>query len=210
MSDDLSDAFARIRVEYGRDGLEPADLPVDPLDGIREWIAHASASGIAEPNIVHLATVDPDGRPSARALLVKDVDTGVVFFTNYDSRKGRALAEEPRAGGSILWQPLHRQIRVEGLVERVSTAESDAYFMARPEAARRSAEASPQSRVIPNREWLEQRADDATGDERPASWGGYRLIPDVVEFWQGRQGRLHDRVLFRKEGDGWVTERLAP
>lgn len=210
MPDDLSDAFARIRVEYGRDGLEPSDLPADPMDGVRNWIGHASASGISEPNIIHLATVDPDGRPSVRALLVKDVDAGIVFFSNYESRKGRALALEPRAAGSILWQPLHRQIRVEGIVELVAAEESDQYFMARPVEARRSAEASPQSRVIPDRAWLERRADAATGDERPASWGGYRLIPDVVEFWQGRQGRLHDRVLFRKEGDGWVVERLAP
>ncbi len=210
MSDDLTDAFARIRVDYGRDGLEPPDLPSDPMDGIRDWLAQASASGIAEPNIVHLATVDPDGRPSVRAVLVKDVDEGVVFFTNYASRKGEALAAEPRAAGSILWQPLHRQIRVEGTVTKVSDAESDEYFAARPEAARRSAQASPQSRVIPDRAWLEERARSATGEDRPAVWGGYRLVPDVVEFWQGREGRLHDRILFRREGERWAVERLAP
>lgn len=207
---DLTEAFARIRVEYGAEGLEPGDLPADPLDGVREWMAAAASAGIVEPNIVHLATVDPDGRPSVRALLVKDVDHGVVFFTNYGSRKGRALDADPRSAGSILWQPLHRQIRLEGVCERVSAEESDAYFASRPEAARRGAEASPQSTVVPDRAWLEARLATATGETRPAAWGGYRLVPDVVEFWQGREGRLHDRVRYRKEAGTWQVERLAP
>lgn len=206
----MSDALERIRIEYEASGIEPDDLADDPLAAFSAWFDAAVAAGIPEPNVCHLATVDADGTPSVRAVLIKGIDSGVVFFTNYESRKGRALEADPRAAMSVLWQPLHRQVRFEGRATKVSPAESDAYFMSRPEPARRGAAASPQSRVIPDREWLERRLGEVDPDRRPEQWGGYRLVPSVVEFWQGREGRLHDRVRFRREGAGWVKDRLAP
>lgn len=204
------DDLARLRIEYEAVGLGPADLPDDPLEGFRGWLDAAIAAGVPEPNICHLATVDEDGTPSVRAVLIKAVDAGVVFFTNYDSRKGRALAADPRAAISVVWQPVHRQVRFEGRAAPVSAEESDEYFASRPEDARRGAIASPQSAVVADRAWLEARVAEADPSRRPASWGGYRLVPSVVEFWQGRSGRLHDRIRFRREGAGWTVERLAP
>lgn len=200
----------RLRVEYETAGLEPADLPADPMVGFSDWLAAAVDAGIAEPNICHLATVDPDGSPSVRAVLIKGVDVGLVFFTNYRSRKGRALAADARSAINVLWQPLHRQVRFEGRSTPVTPVESDEYFRSRPVEARRGAAASPQSEVIPDRAWLEDRLRRADPDRRPEDWGGYRLVPSSVEFWQGREGRLHDRVRFVRDGAGWRKERLAP
>lgn len=205
-----TDPFARLRIEYETTGLDPDDLPVDPIDAFRGWLDAAAEAGVAEPNVMHLATVDADGAPSVRAVLIKDLDAGVVFFSNYASRKGRALAADPRAAGNVHWQPLHRQVRFEGVVTRVGAAESDSYFASRPVDARRGAVASPQSEVIPDRAWLEAHWAAADPATRPEDWGGYRLVPSIVEFWQGRPGRLHDRIRFRREADGWVRERLAP
>jgi pyridoxamine 5'-phosphate oxidase len=206
----VSDALRRIRIEYEAAGIEPDDLPDDPMEAFSEWLDAAVVAGIPEPNICHVATVDADGTPSVRAVLIKGLDAGIVFFTNYASRKGRALDADPRAAMNVLWQPLHRQVRFEGRAARIAAAESDAYFLSRPEAARRGAAASPQSEVIPDRAWLEARLADADPSRRPEQWGGYRLVPSVVEFWQGREGRLHDRVRYRRAGTGWVKERLAP
>ena len=205
-----TDPFAWLRIEYETTGLDPDDLPGDPIDAFRGWLDAAAEAGVAEPNVMHLATVDADGAPSVRAVLIKDLDAGVVFFSNYASRKGRALAADPRAAGNVHWQPLHRQVRFEGVVTRVGPAESDSYFASRPIEARRGAVASPQSEVIPDRAWLETRWAAADPTTRPEGWGGYRLVPSVVEFWQGRPGRLHDRIRFRREADRWVRERLAP
>ena len=198
------------RVEYHRGGLEPEDLPTDPLMAFAVWFDEAMGSGLGEPNVMHLATVDPDGTPSVRAVLIKAVDGGPVFFTNHASRKGRAIAADPRVAGVVLWQPLHRQVRFEGRAVRVTDGESDAYFATRPEGARRGAVASPQSSVIPDRAWLEARVAEVDPSTRPEHWGGYRLVPSVVEFWEGRVDRLHDRVRYRREGAEWVRERLAP
>jgi pyridoxamine 5'-phosphate oxidase len=190
----------------------------DPLALVHAWWGEAVASGVPEPGAMALATATPDGTPSVRFVLLKGVDErGVRFFTNYESRKARELAANPRAAIAMHWQPLNRQLRLEGRVEVLEEAESDAYYSSRPRGARLGAWASPQGRPIPNREWLEARVAEATarwpGDDvpRPPYWGGYRLLPDAIELWQGRASRLHDRRHFVRGEDGtWTEERLAP
>ena len=192
--------------------------PDSPLHLVREWYAEAVAAGLPEPGAMALATAPPDGRPSVRFVLLKGVDEGGVrFFTNYESRKGRELAANPRAAVALHWQPLARQLRVEGTVEELGAEESDAYFASRDRASRIGAWASPQGRAIPGREWLQARVQEAEarypgGDvPRPPYWGGYRLLADVVELWEGRPNRLHDRRQFTRLPDGsWREERLAP
>jgi pyridoxamine 5'-phosphate oxidase len=188
----------------------------DPLERFREWYGHAKAAGVIEPEDMALATATPGGAPSVRFVLLKEVDArGVVFYTNYESRKGRELAENPRAALAVLWHPLYRQVRFEGPVERLSAEESDAYFATRARGSRLGAWASRQSAEIPDRETLDAALADAAarypGDiPRPPYWGGFLLRPDVVEFWQGRPDRLHDREEFRRDGDGWRSRRLSP
>lgn len=189
----------------------------EPLARLRDWYEQAVAAGLAEADAMALATATPDGAPSVRYVLLKGIDQrGVRFYTNYESRKGRELAANPRAAVALYWHPLYRQVRLEGPVEALSPAESDAYFAGRARASRLGAWASPQGRVIPERAWLEARVAEAEarypGEDvpRPPYWGGYRLVPDVVEFWRGRPGRLHDREQFTREADGWRVERLAP
>ena len=208
--------LARLRRDYGAAGLSEADLPDDPLVLFHRWLADASAAALAEVNAMIVSTVGPDGAPSSRMVLCKQADArGFVFFTNYDSRKGREIDEEPRVALLFPWHPLGRQVRVEGAASRIDPAESDAYFATRPRGAQVSAWASEQSSVLADRGVLEDRvaaaleqyADDIP---RPPHWGGYRVVPATIEFWQGRLDRLHDRLRYLAVDDGWTVERLAP
>jgi pyridoxamine 5'-phosphate oxidase len=195
-------------------GLREADVDPDPLAQFGRWFDEASAAGVYEPEAVALATASAAGAPSARMVLMKGFDErGFRFFTNYESRKGRELEENPRAALLFHWKELARQVRIEGLVERVPPAESAAYFASRALGSRLSAVASPQSRVIGSREELERRVEALTGSdpEVPAHWGGYLLDPQVYELWQRGEHRLHDRLRYRRaDGGGWVVDRLAP
>ena len=190
---------------------------LDPLARVREWYDEAAGAFLAEPNSMALATASPDGVPSVRIVLLKGIDErGIRFYTNYGSRKGRELDANPRAAAALYWQPLHRQVRVEGPVERLTAEESDAYFATRDRGSRLGAWASRQGTVIPGRETLEDALAEASErypDDvpRPDYWGGYRLVPDAIELWEGRPNRLHDRVHYLREPDGsWRSERLSP
>jgi len=193
--------------------LSRGDLDPDPLVQFRRWFAEAETAVPAAEKMA-LATASADGRPSVRMVLMKQAEEdGIVFFSHYRSRKGRELAENPRAALLFYWEPLGRQVRIEGGVQRVPDAESDAYFGSRPLGARLSALASPQSRPVESREWLERRVAELgeQGDPaRPEWWGGFRLLPEAWEFWQHGDDRLHDRFTYRREGEGWAIERLGP
>jgi pyridoxamine 5'-phosphate oxidase len=206
-----------MRREYA-EGLAADDLAADWLTQFGRWFADAVAAGIGEPNAMVVATADPDGRPSARTVLLKGYDErGFVFYTNYSSRKGREALANPHASLVFPWLPLHRQVVVCGAVERVDRSETAAYFAVRPRGAQLGAWASPQSQVIPDRAALDEAWRAAAGRwpegepvEPPPHWGGLRVVPQTVEFWQGRASRLHDRLRFRRDGGEWVVERLAP
>lgn len=206
--------FRALRHEYEAAGLSEEDAGEDPVALFERWLGEAIAAGLDEPNAMVLATATPEGAPSVRTVLLKQLDErGLVFFTGYTSRKGRELAVNPRAALVMPWHPLQRQIRVEGPVERVDTATSDAYFATRPLGSRLAAIASPQSEPVDGREELDRRYAEVerSGDrDRPETWGGYRIGWETVEFWQGRRNRFHDRVRFRREGAGWARDRLAP
>ena len=191
----------------------------EPLERLAAWFEEAVEAGVPEPNAMALATATPDGVPSVRIVLLKGIDErGAQFFTNYESRKGRELDANPRAAATLYWQPQHRAARLEGVVERLSAEESDAYFASRPRGSRLGAWASRQGWVLASREALEAALADAEsrypGDDvpRPAYWGGYRLVPTAIELWQGMPSRLHDRVHWVRDGiDGpWREERLSP
>lgn len=211
--------IADLRREYHRATLTEANVDPDPLRQFDRWLSEAIRAELPEPTAMTLATVDADARPGARIVLLKGVDAdGLVFYTNYDSRKGRELAARPEAVLLFHWVELERQVRIEGSVSKVAPAESDAYFATRPLPSRIGAWASPQSSVIPDRAWLEREfaaaeqrlAATAPEVPRPAHWGGYRVAPASLEFWQGRSSRLHDRIRYRRDGVHWRIERLAP
>lgn len=217
------DALASLRREYGVAGLAEADADPDPLVMFERWFADAESAGLHEPNAMVVATVSPDphgsgvGQPSARTVLLKGLtEDGFAFFTNTASRKGSDLAAEPRCALLFPWHPLERQVRVEGVAVPLSEAEVAAYFATRPRPSQLGAHASHQSRVVAGREELARAY--AAAEERyagrdvpvPEEWGGYRVRPERIEFWQGRPGRMHDRLRYRREGSAWVVERLAP
>jgi pyridoxamine 5'-phosphate oxidase len=208
--------LADIRKTYQRSELLESSLARDPIEQLRLWLAEAESAEVDEFNAMTLSTVAADGRPSSRIVLIKGLDHGLVWYTNYNSRKGIELAVHPFACLQFHWIPQERQVRIEGRVERTSSALSDEYFASRPRSSRIGAWASPQSEVIKNREQLteaelELAAQFPEAVPRPSHWGGYRLIPDRVEFWQGRPSRMHDRLRYRLAGpDSWVIERLAP
>jgi pyridoxamine 5'-phosphate oxidase len=218
MSDyDVNETIRSRRVSYQRGELGVDVVARDPFEQFRAWLDDAlRAETIVEPNAMSVSTVGANGRPSARIVLLRQWDArGFVFFTNYESRKGAELTVHPYAAILFWWGALERQIRIEGAVERVLDVESDAYFASRPRGHRLSAWASHQSSVVPDRETLERaiaEADARFGDEvpRPPFWGGYRVVPDRFEFWQGRPNRVHDRVAYERGADGWGIARLSP
>lgn len=211
-------SFARLRQEYQNPPLRAEDLDVDPLKEFEKWFALAVEREPFEPNAMALATADEKGRPSARMVLLKELDrNGFVFFTNYESNKGHDLEINPQAGLVFYWAVQHRQIRVEGRIEKLSAGESDTYFATRPRGAQLGAWASRQSRSIESRDEfhnllseVEGRFPDQDLVARPPHWGGYRLIPDQIEFWQGQPCRLHDRIEYLKTEAGWSRRRLMP
>ncbi len=208
--------IAALRKSYELAELDESASDADPMKQFESWLEQAIAGKLPEPNAMTLATVGADGRPSTRIVLVKGFDAaGIVWFTNYESRKGRELAVHPFAALQFHWVELERVVRIEGSVEQVSAAESDAYFASRPLDSRIGAWASPQSQVIGSRATLlanaaRYGAKFMLKPPRPPHWGGYRLAPETWEFWQGRKSRLHDRLRYRRESGAWVRERLAP
>jgi pyridoxamine 5'-phosphate oxidase len=207
-----------LRREYTQRGLREDDLAADPFTQFGVWFDEVAQAEVREPNAMTLATATPDGQPSARMVLLKGVDArGFAFFTNYESRKGNELSVNPRAALVFFWVQLERQVRVEGRVERVWGEESDLYFANRPQGSQLGAWASQQSAVLADRGTLETRYEELRSQyqgeaiPRPPFWGGYRVVPETVEFWQGRVNRLHDRLRYRRQADGsWVIERLSP
>lgn len=217
--DDAARRIEQLRDSYERGALAEDELAPTWLEQLERWLADALAAGLAEPHAMVVATAGGDGAPGARTVLLRGLDErGLRFHTNYRSRKGRELAANPRATLVFPWYPLQRQVTVDGAVERVGAAESDAYFARRPRASRIAAAASPQSDPIASRAELERRFAELEAEyagvadpPRPSHWGGYLVVPSSVEFWQGRRDRLHDRLRYRRvAAGGWVVERLAP
>ncbi len=209
--------LAAMREDYRLSGLDESDALSDPISQFQRWFDDAVEGNIYEPNGMTLATVDGDGQPTARIVLLKMIDQrGLAFFTNLESRKGQHLATNPKAALTFWWGPLERQVRFEGTMSKVSDNETDAYYRSRPVGSRIAAWVSPQSKAIENREVLEKREQNYVekfGDTeipRPPFWGGYRLTPERAEFWQGRSNRLHDRLCYRLAEGKWLIERLAP
>lgn len=212
----LNEYLQGSRIQYDKGILSENHLLENPLDQFEAWMKEAIAAGVSEPNAVDLSTVN-EGRPSSRIVLLKGVDKrGFVFYTNYDSRKGKEMAESPFVSLNFFWTLQARQVRIEGRIEKVSPEESDAYFASRPRESQIGAWASAQSSVIKNREVIEENITqlekqyEGKDIPRPAHWGGYIVLPDRIEFWQGRPNRLHDRFLYEDSPTGWMVFRLAP
>lgn len=214
----MDKTIADLRKDYSLEGLSETEIDPNPFIQFKKWFEQSLAAQLPEPNAMTIATTTPDGKPSARMVLLKDFDErGFVFFTNYNSRKGQELAENPQAALVFWWAELERQVRVIGSVEKVSESESDYYFESRPAKSRLGAWASNQSEIIASREVLEQRMQELQSKyenqeiPRPPHWGGLRVIPTEIEFWQGRSSRLHDRLLYTHLDDGsWKIQRLSP
>ena len=208
--------LAQLRNDYALKTLDERDVDRDPLKQFGVWMVEAIHAQVPEPTAMSLSTVGADGRPAGRIVLLKGLDPqGFVFYTNYQSRKGRDLAAHPAAALTFLWKELERQVRIEGEVEKVSEDDSTAYYKTRPLGSRIGAWASPQSEAIENRAWLEKRWEElgkqhGENPPRPSHWGGYRVVPEYIEFWQGRRSRLHDRIAYNRLGNAWEITRLAP
>ena len=208
--------LAELRREYTFAGLRRKDLHADPVQQFNNWFQQALSAGVLEPNAMSLATVDGRGQPSSRIVLLKGVDQrGFCFYTNYESRKGKELEQNPRAGLTIFWAALERQVSVRGQCEKLPRTESEMYFKSRPVGSRLGAWVSKQSTVVESRAFLEKRVEEVMAEygedpPMPPYWGGYVLAPEEVEFWQGRPNRLHDRMLYTRTSSGWKLERLAP
>ncbi|PXX43187.1 pyridoxamine 5'-phosphate oxidase [Undibacterium pigrum] len=210
-------SVADIRTDYKKASLAEADVTSDPFSQFANWFDQALKADVAEPNAMSLSTVNAEGKPSSRIVLIKEFDQrGFSWFTNYDSAKGQDLDSNPHAALLFFWTALERQVRIEGRIEKLSDAENDTYFNSRPLGSRQSALASQQSQPIADREALEQKltavvAEFGEHPPRPAHWGGYRLLPERVEFWQGRSSRLHDRIIYTRDDNGtWKISRLQP
>jgi len=209
--------ISAIRKDYMLRSLSENDVHKNPISQFSIWWDEAIGSNIEEVNAMTLATVNEDGYPSARIVLLKDFnDNGFVFFTNYESRKGKSLLLHPKASIVFFWKELERQVRIQGVVEKISEEDSTSYYTSRPVESKIGAWASPQSEVIPSREFLEDRFknyEQQFSDQeipKPPHWGGYIVKPSRIEFWQGRPGRLHDRIEYNKNNEGWTIDRLAP
>ena len=209
--------IADLRKDYTLNGLDQTDVSPDPIVQFQQWFAAALAADVHEPNAMHLATINPEGRPEGRIVLVKGVDAaGFSFYTNYNSQKGTSLGVNPMASLTFFWPELERQVRVEGWAEKVSETESDTYFNSRPRGSQLGAWVSQQSQVIAGRDVLTSQQEELENRfngqpiPRPPHWGGFRVIPDKIEFWQGRPSRLHDRIRYRLEAGTWVIERVSP
>ena len=213
----MDDAFQRMRIEYRNLPLDSDQLDSDPFVQFSRWMTEAEQAGIEEPNAFVLSTADTAGRPSARTVLLKGLGAGGFdFFTNYQSRKAAEMAANPEVAAVFLWVPIRRQVRIEGRVSKVDPGISDAYFASRPPESRLASSASPQSQVVASRDELDARLEELRrrypdgNVPRPPHWGGYRIDPRSFEFWQGREARFHDRFRYRRDGQGWTIERLAP
>ncbi|WP_215226757.1 pyridoxamine 5'-phosphate oxidase [Echinicola shivajiensis] len=209
--------IAALRTEYTLKSMEVSILDNSPLKQFSSWLEEAINAKVNEPNAMNLSTVDKNHKPKSRIVLLKGIDNGFIFYTNYNSNKGKELLEFPYAALTFFWPELQRQVRIEGRIEKVSPEISDNYFKTRPESSQIGAWASPQSQIIPNREFIENRESEMIQKfehepiVRPDHWGGYRLIPESIEFWQGRASRLHDRILYKiNESGAWGKVRLAP
>jgi len=211
--------LSKLRKDYSLMGLDEKNMAADPFRQFEEWLVDVANAGLPEPNAMVLSTVDAKSRPHSRVVLLRNVDdVGFVFYTNYDSEKGRQLEANPHAALNFFWVGLERQVRIEGMVQKIALTESNEYFQSRPRGSQISSWASPQSQVIADRAQLENKVKELEAEfknkeliERPPFWGGYRLVPTMIEFWQGRPNRMHDRIRYSLQEDKvWKIERLAP